>query len=190
MIGCNDGFCTAWLTWIWWRWLLFKPNLTTLHHHFDLKLVNVFSSDFPNMGFNHFFHLQKNATKFPSWKSVVQSPLIHWMPSNAMETAKELTAVLTRGVTGLQSQSLDLPEFDDQSTFAATKIPRKQKKETVFQIRCFTKIWLNWNTKLNKGVFFPEGMINHAQNPRNHRPLADALTSLKCPGRFVCLYYY
>ena len=45
-----------------------------------------------------------------------------------METAK-LTAVLSRGVTGLQSQSLDLPEFDDQSTFAATQNPTQKKKQ-------------------------------------------------------------
>lgn len=102
---------------------LFKPNLTLLHHHFNLKIARFLcSSDFPNMGFNPKIPKLKGCCKVTTMETVVSG---------------QLTAVLSRGATGLQSQSLDLPEFDDQSTFAATKIPQKYHRRQFSQIRCF-----------------------------------------------------
>ena len=147
MIGCNDGKPVR-------RKVdldlssrgLLKPNLTLLHHHFNLKIARFLcSSDFPNMGFNPKIPKLKGCCKVTTMETVVSG---------------QLTAVLSRGATGLQSQSLDLPEFDDQSTFAATKIPQKYHRRQFFQIRLF----LPKSGPTEKPSYIKEFFF-HAQNP-------------------------
>lgn len=163
MIGCNDGkpvrpkvdldLSSRGL---------FKPNLTLLHHHFNLKIARFLcSSDFPNMGFNPKIPKLKRCCKVTTMETVVSG---------------QLTAVLSRGATGLQSQSLDLPEFDDQSTFAAKNFPTKRTQKAVFSDSfVFTQIRPNGTTELHKGVFFP--------CPKSPSSMELMLASrLKCPA--------
>ena len=147
MIGCNDGSLYGGrLTWIW------VPGdfLSPIWHCYITTLIRKLL-DFCVLPISPTWD---STPKFPNWKGCCKVTTMETVVSG------QLTAVLSRGATGLQSQSLDLPEFDDQSTFAAKNFPTKISQEAVFSDSfVFTQIRPNWKTELHKGVFF------HAQNP-------------------------